>query len=134
MTVRYMLDTNIVSGLVRGHSGISRRIVAAAMDSLCISSITLGELRFGLAKRSKARRLHAAVEEFLLRVQSLPWNDAVAARYGRLRAELEGKGKSLGALDMLIAAHAFEAAATLVSNYSAFLQVDGLKIEDWTKA
>jgi tRNA(fMet)-specific endonuclease VapC len=132
MTLRYMLDTNIVSGLMRGNPEISKRIVAVPMASLCISSITLGELRFGLAKRPKAKRLHAAFDEFLLRVVSLPWDDAVASHYGRLRAELEENGKPLAAIDMLIAAHALEANAILVTNDNAFRQVVGLKTEDWT--
>lgn len=134
MTVRRMLDTNIVGGLVKGHPGISRRIVGTPMASLCISAITLGELRFGLAKRPKAKRLHAAIEEFLLRVEALPWNDVAAARYGALRAEMENEGKSLGALDMLIAAHALATNAILVTNDGAFRQVAGLNIEDWTIA
>jgi tRNA(fMet)-specific endonuclease VapC len=132
MTLRYMLDTNIVSGLMKGHSEISRRVVAAPMTLLCISSITLGEFRFGLARRPKSKRLHAAFDEFLLRVSSLPWDDAVAGRYGRLRAEMEERGKPLAALDMLIAAHALETSAILVTNDSVFRQVVGLKIEDWT--
>ena len=134
MTFRSMLDTNIVGGLIRGHPEISRRVIAAPMTSLCISAITLGELQFGLSRRPEAKRLRAAVGEFLLRVESLPWNDAVASRYGVLRADMENKGKSLGALDMLIAAHALAANALLISNDAAFKQVGGLKVEDWTLA
>lgn len=134
MTVRRMLDTNIVSGLVKGHPEISRRIVATPMMLLCISAITLGEVRFGLAKRPKVKRLHAAVDELLLRVETLPWDHSVATRYGTLRASMEAHGKSLGALDMLIAAHALSAGAILVTNDNAFRQVDSLKIEDWTEA
>jgi tRNA(fMet)-specific endonuclease VapC len=134
MTLRRMLDTNIVSGLIKGHPDISRRIIAAPISSLCISAITLGELRFGLAKRPKAQRLRAAIEEFLMRVEVLPWDDFAAGRYGALRAEMEGAGKSLAALDMLIAAHALATGAILVTNDGAFRQVAGLNVEDWTTA
>ena len=131
---RFMLDTNIVGGLIKGHPEILQRIAATPMGALCISAITLGELRFGLERRPGAERLHAAVAEFLLRVETLPWNDAVAMRYGAVRAQMEDQGKPLGALDMLIAAHALEIRAVLVSNDGAFSQVTGLHVEDWTHA
>jgi tRNA(fMet)-specific endonuclease VapC len=66
-----MLDTNIVSHLIRRHPAVTRRVVAAPMASLCISAITAGELRFGLAKRPGATKLHRAVVEFLRRVDVL---------------------------------------------------------------
>jgi tRNA(fMet)-specific endonuclease VapC len=132
MITRYMLDTNIVSGLLRGHEEIASRVVATPMASLCISAITLGELKFGLAKRPAAKRLHSAVEELLLRIESLPWDNAVAARYGTLRAEMVAKGKVLATLDMLTASHAVATGAILVSQDASFRQVSGLMLEDWT--
>lgn len=103
------------------------------MGSLRLSAITEGELLFGLAKRPEAKRLHRAVDEFLQRVDVLPWDSAVAARYGVLRAETSRKGKTLGSLDLLIAAHALAAGSVLVTNDQAFRMVDGLPIEDWTQ-
>ena len=73
------------------------------------------------------------MEEFLQRVDCLPWTDATAATYGKLRAELALKGKPLGPLDLLIAAQALETDATLATNDAAFRQVRGLTIEDWTR-
>ena len=70
--ISHMLDTNMVSHLMRGHPAVARRLTALPMASLCISAITHGELMFGLAKRPEARRLHAAVHEFLLCVDILP--------------------------------------------------------------
>lgn len=102
------------------------------MASLCISSITEGELLFGLAKRPAARQLQIVVQEFLKRVAVLPWDSAVAAHYGRLRAELETKGKPLAPLDMLIGAHAESVGAVLVTSDKAFRQLSALQIEDWT--
>jgi len=127
-----MLDTNTVSRhLLREHPAVVRRVVAAPMASLCISAITEGELLFGLAKRPEAKRLHLAVREFLRRVDVLPWDSAVAERYGTLRAELHQQGRSLAPLDLLIAAHAVSADAVLVTNDRAFGQVAGLDVEDW---
>jgi tRNA(fMet)-specific endonuclease VapC len=129
---QYMLDTNTVSQLVKAHPVVARNVVAAPLASLCISSITEGELLFGLAKRPEAKRLHAVVKEFLRRVDVLPWDSTVAQRYGTIRADLERRGKTLAPLDLLIAAHALGAGATLVTNDRAFRQVAGLHLEDWT--
>lgn len=131
--MRYMLDTNAVSHLIRNHSAMVARVTATPMASLCISSITQGELLFGLAKRPAARQLHTVVQEFLKRVDVLPWNSAVAAHYGRLRAELETKRKPLAPLDMLIGAHAASVGAVLVTSDKAFTQLSALQIDDWTQ-
>ena len=128
---RYMLDTNTVSYLIKGHPAIARRVVNVPMASLCVSSITQGELLFGLAKRPDAKRLHTAVREFLLRVDVLPWDSAIAECYGAVRADMERQGKILGPLDLLIATHALGVGAILVANDQAFCQVVGLLIEDW---
>jgi tRNA(fMet)-specific endonuclease VapC len=127
-----MLDTNTVSQLLKAHPGVARRMVAAPLSSLCISSITEGELLFGLAKRPDAKRLHVAVRELLRRVDVLPWDSTIAERYGTIRADLERRGKTLAPLDLLIAAHALGADAILVTNDRAFRQVAGLHLEDWT--
>jgi tRNA(fMet)-specific endonuclease VapC len=92
-----MLDTNIVSQMVRGNPSVARRVVAAPTDSLFISAITAGELFFGLAKRPDAKRLHLAVQQFLLRVDVLPWDGDSAQRYGTVRAEMERHGKTCAA-------------------------------------
>ncbi len=129
---RYMLDTNTVSHLLRQHPTVARRVVATPMAALCISAITEGELQFGLAKRPDAKRLHLAVQEFLRRVDVLPWDSAVANRYGTVRADLERQGKIPASLDLLIAAHAMDTDAVLVTNDGTFTQVPGLQLEDWT--
>jgi tRNA(fMet)-specific endonuclease VapC len=130
---RYMLDTNTVSHLIKDHPAVARRVAAVPMAALCVSSITAGELRFGLARRPDAKRLHLVVREFLRRVDVLPWDSAVAECCGDVRAELERQGKTLAPLDLLITAHALEAGAVLATNDRAFGHVTGLKIEDWTE-
>ncbi len=129
---RYMLDTNMVSHLIREHPVVVRRIVSVPITSLCISAITEGELLFGLAKRLDAKRLHLAVREFLRRVDVLPWDSAIAEHYGTVRADMERQGKILGPLDLLIAAHALGAGTVLVTNDRAFAQSSDLQVEDWT--
>ncbi len=128
----YMLDTNTVSHLIRAHPAVVGRVVAAPMASLCISAITKGELLFGLAKRPDAKRLHLVVLELLRRVDVLPWDSAIAERYGSVRADMERQGKTLAPLDLLIATHALSVGAVLVTNDRAFGQVAKLHVEDWT--
>lgn len=129
---RYMFDTNTVSHLLKKHPEVARRVVAVPMASLCLSAVTEGELLFGLARRPEARKLHLAVREFLQRIDVLPWDSAIAERYGTVRADMESKGRILAPLDLLIAAHALGVSATLVTNDGAFGQVPNLSIEDWT--
>lgn len=131
---QYMLDTNMVSRLLKKDTAAMQRAMAVPITSLCISAITEGELLFGLAKRPEATRLHAAVKEFLRCVDVLPWDNTVAAHYAQTRTSLERQGKTLAAMDLLIASHAQSLGAVLVTNDHAFRWVNGLRVEDWTQA
>jgi len=126
-----MLDTNAVSDLLKGHPQMMQRVSAVPMHQVCISSITGGELLFGLARKPQARKLHALVNEFLRHVNILSWNDAVMHYYGPMRARLQRQGITLGALDMLIAAHAEASQSILITRDAAFANVPGLSIQDW---
>lgn len=132
MTKRYMLDTNIVSQLLRQHAQVLGRVLATPMESLCISSITEGELLFGLANNPVNLKLKQAVQELLRRVDSIPWDSLAAQKYGVVRAQMHRQGKGIGNLDLLIAAHAMALDAILVTNDQAMFQVPDVKIEDWT--
>ena len=112
-----LLDTNIVSYILRGTlPRADARLLSAPANSLYISVITRGELKFGLSREPKALRLARLV----------------ADAYGTLRAELERRGSPIGNLDTLIAAHALALGATLVTaNRRHFAPVPGLEIEDW---
>ena len=129
---RYMLDTNIASYIVRGPSpALAARLMAVPMAQLCVSSITQGELLYGLARKPGATNLQTAVREFLARVDVLAWDSAAATRYGALRAGLETNGTPLGNLDTLIAAHALATGAILVTHHQAFARVPALVVENW---
>lgn len=130
---RYMLDTNTVSFLLREHPSVIKRVTEVPMAELCISSVTEGEMMFGLAKRPEAKRLHRAVMEFLLRVEVLPWDSAAAATYGTTRADLERSGKVMAPLDLMIGSHASSLKLVLVTNDGSFEQMDGLELEDWAE-
>lgn len=132
MNTQYMLDTNMVSHLLRSHPKVIERVTRASIGSLCISAVTEGELAFGLAKRPDATKLANAVGQFLQRIYICAWDSEVAQAYGALRAEIEKGGLSLAPLDMMIAAHARCLEATLVTNDAAFKRVRGLEVADWT--
>lgn len=130
----YLLDTNTVSHIVRGRSLEARTRLAAtkAPHLACISSITEGEIRYGLAKIGASAKLIEGMNLFLERIRILPWHSEEAQAYGDLRSRMEKTGKPLGNLDMLIAAHAVAVGAILVTADKAFRQVKGLRgIENW---
>lgn len=133
--VRYLLDTNTASYAIKGNiARVREHLLTAPMADIGISVITEAELRFGVARLPAAVRLKYLVEEFLLRVEVLPWNSAAARQYAEIRTALERSGRPMGNMDMLIAAHALAAAASLVTHDRVFRRVKGLKIEDWTTA
>jgi len=129
--MKYILDTNTVSHLLKKHPEVKQRIQSKPISSMYISSITEAELHFGLAKRPNALKLHQLVHEFLIRVKVLSWDSDTAKCYGLLRANIQQQGKALAPLDLLIATHALQYKATLITNDKAFRQIETLKIEDW---
>jgi tRNA(fMet)-specific endonuclease VapC len=120
--VIYLVDTNTVSYIANGKSPAARLKLAALdpADTACISSITEAELLFGLEKRPAAQKLRPAIEALLFRLTVLPFGRAEAAAYSVLRARLERAGRMLSAMDLLIAAQAIAAGATLVTSDAAF--------------
>ena len=134
MSPRYLLDTNTASYIIKGNiPRVRERLLKVPMSSLLISAVTEAELLYGAARKSDSVRLKTAVDEFLLRVDSLPWDSNAARRYADLRAALEIAGTPMGNLDLMIAAHALAAEAILVTNDRSFFRLKHLKIEDWTK-
>lgn len=134
MAIRFLLDTNIASCVIKGNSpSVDRHLTKVAMAELAISAVTEGELRFGAARLPHAARLHSLIEDFFLRVAILSWDSDAPQQYGRLRATLEREGQPMGNLDVMIAAHALALDATLVTNDHAFARVKKLKVVDWSK-
>jgi tRNA(fMet)-specific endonuclease VapC len=135
MSARYLLDTNIVSYLLKGQMpNVKLRYEEQQADTLAISSITEAEVFYGISNRPGATRLRAAAESFFLSATVLSWDSAAARTYGELRARQEDEGRSLSVEDLMIAAHALSLGRTLVTHDSVFAFVDGLKTEDWTEA
>jgi len=129
---RYLLDTNIVSALVRDpHGAVTRRIARVGEDKVCTSIVVACELRFGAYKRGSAR-LSEQVTAVLDALAVLPLDIGVDQRYAEVRLALERAGTPIGANDTLIAAHAAFLGLTLVTdNVREFARVPGLAVKNW---
>jgi tRNA(fMet)-specific endonuclease VapC len=127
-----MLDTNIISDLIKNPQGrAAKRIAKVGEDSICTSIIVAAELRYGCAK-SFSTRLLKAVEDLLGEIEVLPFDVPADAEYGGIRSELEAAGKPIGSNDLLIAAHAYAIGATIVTaNVAEFKRIRGLNVENW---
>ena len=128
-----MLDTDTVSNAMRGAIGITSRLTQYGPPRICISSLTLAELRFG-ASRKKSKRIQALIDAFIHDVQVLAFDDSAASRFGTVASVLEDQGTPIGLMDTLIASHALDRGATLVTrNLKHFTKVPGLTVVSWDK-
>ncbi len=128
-----MLDSDICVTIMRHRAPEARRrLERATPGEMAVSAIVAGELWTGVAKSRETERATTALRDFLAFVQVLDWPAEATGIYGEIRARLESVGRSIGALDTLIAAHAVYEGATLVTrNRSEFDRVAGLKVETW---
>lgn len=129
---RYLLDTNIVSDLVRHPQGrVAKRIASEGEKSICTSIVVAAELRFGANKRGSVR-LTMQLEAILSAMEILPLEEPADHRYAELRTSLESRGAPIGPNDMLIAAHALALDCTVITaNEDEFTRVPGLRVENW---
>ena len=130
--LRYMLDTNIVSALVRRPAGkVARRAGALDRGAIAISIIVAAELRYG-AERLGSMRLTRQLDAVLSAIETLPLAEPADRHYGQIRSALERAGRPIGHNDLLIAAHARALGVTLVTrNIGEFSRVPDLSVADW---
>ena len=137
MTVRYLLDTNILSYFIRGgnaalHDRMSQEL---AHQTVATSAICRAELRFGQSELAAQDKRHRMIDLCLLQVPALPWTEAMADVYGPLAQTLRQQGRPIGAMDTLIAAHALTEGLVLVTHnirhFEGVEGVEGLKLENW---
>ena len=126
---RLMLDTNAVNAFLKGLS--PRLDTWVGEQRCCLSSLVAAEIRYGLEKLPPTSWLQALVEHTLKTLEILPWSEACARVYGRLRADLERNGKPLAAMDLLIASHALSEGCALVTADQAFANVADLHLQAW---
>ncbi|MCY4613210.1 MAG: type II toxin-antitoxin system VapC family toxin [Nitrospira sp.] len=133
--MRYLLDTNIVSDLIRNPQGlVTQRIREVGEAQVCISIIVAAELRYGAARKGSPR-LTAQLEAVLGTLEILPFETPADGIYGLLRARLEKAGQSIGGNDLLIAAQTVTLGYTLVTgNEREFERIDELSCENWLRA
>jgi tRNA(fMet)-specific endonuclease VapC len=132
--VRVMLDTNICIYVIKQHpQSVIGRFKSFPVGDVGISVITLAELQYGASKSSQPKKNHEALEEFISPLEVADFDEPASAVYGQVRASLEKKGHPIGALDLLIAAHALSLGVRLVTNNEKeFRRVSGLVVENWT--
>ena len=128
-----LLDTNIASHIMRRDDAeVLKRLADLPTEEVAVSSVTKGELLYGLAKRQNSPVLLRTVTAFLQTVAVLPWTSETAEVYGTLKAKCKSRGIALSALDMMIAAHAVSLNAILVTREKAFDHIgESLEIESW---
>jgi tRNA(fMet)-specific endonuclease VapC len=118
--------------LRRRPAAVKERFDEVGSEALAISTVVLAELLYGAARHPAGAVIRREIRDFVSRLSVLPWDEAAAEHYGDLRAELDGRGRPLGAMDLMIAAHARSRGATLVSNeVRHFERVDGLLFANW---
>lgn len=132
--MRFLLDTNIISNLVRDPQGrITANIARVGEENVCTSIVVAAELRYGIVKR-QAHRLAKDVQRVLDIIEVMPFESPADKIYGEVRSQLESTGKPVGANDMLIAAHALASGCVLVTdNEEEFSHVEKLRIENWLR-
>jgi tRNA(fMet)-specific endonuclease VapC len=132
--MRYLLDTNIVSDLVRNPQGkVARHVRAVGEKHVCTSIIVAAELRYGATKKGSPR-LSAQLEAVLGALEVLPFQAPADAAYGLLRTRLEQAGRPVGANDLLIAAQALSLGYTVITdNEKEFAHVEDLRRENWLR-
>ncbi len=130
-----MLDTNIVIYVIKRRPIEALGVFNAHAGQMCISSITLAELIHGVEKSSMVTKNLRKVEDFVSRLEILPYENTAASHYGDIRADLEKKGTVIGVNDLHIAAHARSEGQILVSNnVREFERVEGLRLENWIES
>lgn len=128
---KYMLDTDSVSYALRGQGNVATHILDHRPSELCVSSITVAELRFG-AERRKSKRLHQLIDAFVGGVTPVAFDADAASQFGRVAALLSSRGAPIDGFDALIAGHALSLKLVLVTNnVRHFARVPQLQCETW---
>jgi len=131
--MNYLLDTNICVAIIRRKpKQVLDRLTRQTLGTVAVSAITVAELAHGVTKSAHVEQNRAALEQFLLPLDVLDFDQDAAAAYGTIRTLLERQGPPIGSMDLLIGAHALSASRILVThNTDEFARIPGLTLEDW---
>ncbi|MCX7114521.1 MAG: type II toxin-antitoxin system VapC family toxin [Gammaproteobacteria bacterium] len=132
--MRYLLDTNILSDLIKNPQGFAaKQVLTINKNKIVTSIIVAAEMRYGVEKKNSpvlTERVHLLLQT----IEVMPLDGEVDKHYGRIRLQLERQGAMIGANDLFIAAHAMAIGAVLVTHTTReFERIEGLKIENWIK-
>ncbi len=133
--MKYLLDTNICIYIIKNKPpAVRERFNSLIIGDVGVSSITVAELQFGVQKSQYGSQNQAALDQFLAPLEIVPFDQKAAVSYGLIGTLLESKGTPIGALNTLIAAHAYSLDCILVTNNeSEFRRVLGLSVENWVE-
>jgi tRNA(fMet)-specific endonuclease VapC len=133
MKPKYMLDTNICIYIIKNKPlGVKEKLSLITPEDICLSSVTVSELFYGAEKSQYSQKNKEALENFLINFNIMDYGYEASKAYGKIRAHLEKTGDIIGAMDLMISAHALSLRTILVTNnIKEFKKVEGLKIENW---
>jgi tRNA(fMet)-specific endonuclease VapC len=131
--MQYLLDTNICIYIIKKKpQKVLDKFQTLAISDVGVSLITVAELEYGVAKSQQQEKNRASLTQFLLPLEIVEFNQAAATIYGSIRSDLESRGVIIGAMDLLIAAHALSLGVTLVTNnIREFSRIPALLLENW---
>lgn len=129
----YMLDTDICIYIIKKRpANLLEKFNAIPPDTLCISTITYADLQYGVERSSAKKMNQRILADFVAHLAVQPWDVEAARQYGKIRTSVEKRGKPIGNMDLLIAAHALSQQCILVSNnLREFSRIQGLQYENW---
>lgn len=134
--MKYLLDTNICIYIIKNSpASVIKKFQSLSIGDIGISSITLAELEYGVAKSIHKAKNQEALNNFILPLEILHFDELAAQAYGEIRNELEKKGKIIGSMDLMIAAHALALNVTLITNNEKeFNRIKHLQTENWVSS
>lgn len=129
----FLIDTNICIYIMNDHPPqVIQKFREIGVGNVCISSITVSELQYGVCKSKQIKKNIKRLDEFLAPFEIISYDESASIYYGKIRSHLENKGNVIGSLDMLIAAHALSEKLTLITNNEEeFKRIKSLKVENW---
>lgn len=135
--MKYLLDTNVLSALMRGEATVNARLAVVGRRQVVVSQPTLAEIAYGIARLPDSKRRRWLHDSHALMAATLPraeWSDDVSDSFGAIKATLEKRGERIEDFDIAIAAHALVANLVLVTADRKHMpRVPGLVVEDWSK-
>ena len=135
--MKYVLDTNVVSLLMKGDANVIQHLKVVSRADVCMPQPVVAEIAYGIQRLSRSKRKDALASRFDLlkkEIRRVAWSDEVSEAFGRIKAGLERKGERIEDFDAAVAAHALAGGCVLVTaNIKHMARIPGLEVEDWSQ-